>query len=371
MTSQKIALFIPALSVGGLEGVFISVASGLAAQGFDVDCLVMQGGGAFEKQLPATINLINLDSRAVASPVPLARYLRSVRPSHLIGFSEPCNLAAIVARWLARVPVTVIITVHNTLSLSVQHTRYRKEKLYPFFARRLYPYVDHFIAVSLGVAQDYADFIGLDRAGMAVVYNPIPVGQIQQRSKQPVDHPWFTQRDKPILLAVNRMEPQKDYPTLIRAFATLREDVDCRLCVVGDGSQWVRVEALVDELGIREHVLFTGMDTNPFKYMARADVFLLSSVHEGFGNVMVEALACGCNVVATDCPHGPAEILANGQFGRLVPVGDHQAMAAAIEATLDDPLPGEQLRNRALDFVPENATKAYAAIIRGDDVIDG
>jgi len=364
MTQTKIAMFIPSLGVGGLQSVYLALVKGLHAQGFAIDCVLMQGGGPGTADVPDGVRIIALNHRAVTSPLPLARYLRQQQPTHLIAFAETCNMAAIVARWLARSPVTLILTVHNTLSIAVQHVRTRKERLFPALARRLYPHADRIVAVSGGVADDYADFIGLDRAHIDVIYNPIPIATIQQKSLAPVDHRWFTAHDQPIVLGVGRMEPQKDFPTLVRAFAELRAQMACRLCLVGDGSQRGALERLVAKLGVEDDVLFTGMQANPFPYMHGADVFVLSSVHEGFGAVLVEAMACGCRVVSTDCPHGPAEILADGQYGRLVPMNDPPAMAAAIAATLADPLPAATVRARAVDFDQDRATATYAALIR-------
>lgn len=364
MNRTRIALFVPSLKVGGLENVFLALAHGLLDAGWGVDCVVMQGGGEFTPRLPDTAHIVTLNRRAVSSVGPLVRYLRERRPTHLIAFSEPCNLAAVVARWWARVPVTIIVTVHNAMSVRTRYTTDRKEKLYPLLARYLYPRADRVVAVSHGVADDLAAFIGLERDRIDMLYNPLPISDIQTRGEAALDHRWFTAGQPPVILGVGRLEEQKDFPTLIRAFAHLRQQTEARLCIVGDGTQKAMLTELVRTLGIEGDVDFAGYDPNPFRYMRRADVFALSSVHEGFGVVIAEALACGCPVVSTDCPSGPAEILDGGRYGRLVPVGDAEALAAALRATLGETPDADALRARAAVFDAPQAINAYDALLR-------
>ena len=365
MNRTRIALFVPSLKVGGLENVFLALAQGLLDAGWGVDCVVMQGGGEFESRLPDAAHVVTLNRRAMSSVGPLVRYLRERRPTHLIAFSEPCNLAAIVARWRSRVPVKVIATVHGVFSQRIRHTDSRKEKVYPLLARWLYPYADRVVAVSHGVADDLADFVGLARDKIEVIYNPLPVAHIQQQSAAALDHRWFAvdQDRPPVILSVGRLAVEKDIATLIRAFARLHQQTEARLCIIGDGTQKAMLTELVRTLGIEDDVYFAGYDPNPLRYMRRADVFALSSIHEGFGVVIAEALACGCPVVSTDSS-GPAEILDGGRYGRLVPVGDAEALAAAIRATLDETTDADALRARAAAFDAPQAVNAYDALLR-------
>jgi glycosyltransferase involved in cell wall biosynthesis len=162
-----------------------------------------------------------------------------------------------------------------------------------------------------------------------------------------------------VILSVGRLSAEKDYPTLLRAFALLQNQVPARLILLGEGGQRAGLERLASELGIGATVSLPGFVRNPFAYMARARVFVLSSLFEGFGNVLVEALACGCQVVSTHCPGGPGEILDRGRYGRLVPVGDHAALARAILEAIAEPMDTEALRRRADDFSVERAARRH------------
>ena len=176
---------------------------------------------------------------------------------------------------------------------------------------------------------------------------------------------WFADGAPPVLLGAGKFKPQKDLSTLIRAFAMIRASRPARLIILGEGPQRKTLQALCTELGVLEDVAFPGFVDNPFAYMARSKVFVLSSAWEGFGMVLAEAMACGCPVVSTDCPSGPAEILEDGRYGPLVPVSDPEKMSAAIASTLDDPLPVETLRQRAAVFSDASAATLYRQVLLG------
>jgi glycosyltransferase involved in cell wall biosynthesis len=239
--------------------------------------------------------------------------------------------------------------------------------------RRLYPTADAVVAVSRGVAEDVAARSGLARERITVVYNPAVTPEIARLSQEPVAHPWFAAgTGTPVMLAVGRLGAAKDFPTLIRAFARLRAGRPARLVVLGKDKDARKTEkrvagyrALAAELGVAGDVDFPGFAANPFAWMARASVLAVSSRHEGFCNVIAEALACGCPVVSTDCPSGPAEILEHGRWGRLVPVGDEAAMADALGATLDGPLEAAALQRRAQAFSLDRAVDRYEELLFG------
>ena len=229
---------------------------------------------------------------------------------------------------------------------------------------------DAIVAVSHGVAEDLADVTGLPRETISVIYNPVVDDRLAQLAAAPLEHPWFRTSGPPVLLAVGRLAPQKDYPTLIEAFARVRAKRAVRLLILGDAKNaqdMARERATLMQIAARKNVAddleLAGFAANPAAYMAHAALLVLSSRHEGLGNVLIEALACGCPVVSTDCPHGPAEILGQGIYGRLVPVGDSEAMAAAILATLDEPPDRERLRVRGAEFTVERAVDAYLDLL--------
>jgi glycosyltransferase involved in cell wall biosynthesis len=202
-----------------------------------------------------------------------------------------------------------------------------------------YPWADGIVAVSQGVADDLAQQIGIPRERIQVILNPIVTPELQRKAKAPLEHPWFSPGQPPVVLAVGRLHPQKDYPTLLEAFAQVRQARPARLLILGEGGERSRLEALIHQLGLEEDVSLPGFVENPFAYMSHASVFVLSSRWEGLPTVLIEALYCGAPLVATDCPSGPREILANGQYGRLVPVSDVRALAKAVEVTLDGDTP--------------------------------
>jgi len=185
------------------------------------------------------------------------------------------------------------------------------------------------------VRGDLAQLMNVSRERITVIYNPSVVqAEVQAKAQAPLDHPWFKPDQPPVILAVGRLQVQKDYPTLIRAFALVRQTRPVRLLILGEGKERPLLEALVKELGLEQDVSLPGFVLNPYAYMARAALFVLSSRWEGLPTVLIEALCCGAPVVSTDCPSGPREILRDGQYGPLVPVGGVNALARAIETTL-------------------------------------
>ena len=182
-----------------------------------------------------------------------------------------------------------------------------------------------------------AQVTGIPRERIKVIFNPSVVGtEVAEKAKAPLDHPWFEPGQPSVVVAVGRLQEQKDYATMIRAFAQVRKARPVRLLILGEGKERPMLEALIEELGLQEDVGLPGFVMNPYAYLARASLFVLSSRWEGLPTVLIEALCCGTPVVSMDCPSGPREILRGGEYGRLVPVGDAEALARAIEKTLDE-----------------------------------
>ena len=237
--------------------------------------------------------------------------------------------------------------------------------------RRAYLKADAVIAVSDGVAADLANYAGIPRDRITTVYNPVVGPDLWRKAREPLDHPWFAPGEPPVILAAGRLHPQKDFPTLIQAFAQLRAKRPARLVILGAANPTMRayaeeLKALPGALGVAEDIAMPGFVDNPLAFMARSSVFVLSSLYEGLGIVLIEALACGCPVVSTDCPSGPREILDHGRFGSLVPTGDDEALAEAIESVLDDPPPPGRLRARAELFTVDRAIDHYLKLLFPD-----
>jgi glycosyltransferase involved in cell wall biosynthesis len=211
------------------------------------------------------------------------------------------------------------------------------------------------------VANDLAETTGIQRDKIKVVYNPVVSSELFSKSEEPLDHPWFSSGEPPVVLAVGRLTEAKDFPVLIRAFALVRKERPARLIILGEGAERPKLEALVRELGLNEDVIMPGFVDNPYKYMRNATVFVLSSAWEGFGVVLVEAMALGTAIVSTDCPNGPAEILEGGKWGDLVTVGDWRALASAILKRLEQP-ENERVKmatERAKEFRTESIVTDY------------
>jgi len=219
------------------------------------------------------------------------------------------------------------------------------------------------IAISKGVAEDIAANTGLAPQRITTIYNPVFTSDLLEKASAPLDHPWFAREAPPVILGVGRLAARKDFPTLLKAFALVRSQRPVRLVILGEGRMRKKLTKLAQSLNIVSDIDMPGYVSNPLAWMSRASVFVLSSTAEGFATVLIEAMASGCRVVSTDCPSGPAEILENGEYGRLVPVGDYQALARAIVAALDSPHDPEKLKRRAADFSVEKVVDDYLKVL--------
>lgn len=337
-SNNRIAVFVPTLVFGGVERVMVNLAEGFSERGFHVDLVAPQITGEFREQLPPKVRLVHLKAGRVLTSLPrFIEYLRRERPAAVIAAMEHSSVAAIWGRAIAGVPTRVIATVHTNLTEIVKHASSAKIRLVPPACRWFLHRADAIVAVSQGVADDLAAHAPKTRSRLKVIYNPIITESLLVQARQAVDHPWFQPGQPPVILGTGRLVPQKDFATLLCAFAVARQQRLARLLILGEGPERQRLKALAIELGINDDVCLAGYEPNPFKYMSKAAVFVLSSAWEGFGNVVVEALASGAPVVATDCRDGPREILSAAGQGLLAPVGDSAALAKQILATLGAP----------------------------------
>ncbi|HEX5512962.1 MAG TPA: glycosyltransferase, partial [Gammaproteobacteria bacterium] len=334
---------------------------GLAAHGVKVDFLVQTRSGPFLDRLPESVRVVELGREPEQILQALAHFLQQERPAWLISAKLKDDQLAATARRLAKASTRLIFRVGNPLA-----HRLRSKSRNPLHRwlmarrlRRLYAQADAYIAVSQGIADDLTQDLRVPAEKIWVLPNPTVTSELFEAAQRHPGHPWLAVGQPPVILAVGGLRQQKDFPTLVRAFARLRRDRECRLIILGDGRQGTSLLKLAARLGVAEDVDLPGWVENPFAYMARAAVFVLSSRWEGICNVLIEAAALGTPVVATDCISGPREILQGGRFGRLTPVGDARAMAAAIEAVLADPPAAEHTRQAALPFHAQNSLRAY------------
>jgi glycosyltransferase involved in cell wall biosynthesis len=355
----RIALFLPLLGVGGAERVFFRLARGFAQRGHEVDLVLANATGPLRGEVPAEANLINLGASRVLWSIPrLARYLRERRPHALLATIAHANLAAIAAKRLARVSTLVAIREASTSKAERRSGSSLKCATVDLLRTRYYAEADVIIANSQGAAASLRTHNRLPSEKIRVVYNPVVSPELLHLAEQPLAHPWFADATHPVVLGAGRLTREKDFSTLLRAFALVRRERPMRLVIVGDGEERARLCALAQQLGVNQEVLLVGFDPNPYRYMRRASVFVLSSRWEGLPNVLIEAMACGAPVVSTDCPSGPREILEDGKWGKLVPVGDPDKLAEAIIDTLDNP-PAYDPAVRAADFSVERAVENY------------
>lgn len=330
--SSHIAIYLHCLFNGGIEQMMQNLTRNFIERGLKVDLVLNFPGAVGLWDFPPEVRIVDLNARRVSARLPkLMRYLRQERPVALLAANHYANEVALCAKRLSGIPTRVVVSERTTISVEAKHEPpFKLRHWAPLAAKVFYPMADGIVAVSKGVAEDLASITGLPSERIQTIYNPVITPALLKKAKEPVDHPWFAPGELPVILGVGRLEEQKDFPTLIRAFAKVRQAQPARLMILGQGSQRSQLQDLIRELNLENDVAMPGFMKNCYAYMAQAAVFALSSAWEGFGNVVVEALAVGTPAVCTNCPSGPAEILDSGKYGELVPVGDSEAMAAAI-----------------------------------------
>ena len=363
--SEKIALFVPSLGGGGAERVMALLANGLIEEGLDVDFLVVNTNkGAHAAVLSEKVNLIDFKkSRTLAALPEMVRYLKKSRPRVMISALDYANVVNLVARRLAGVSTKLIITEHNTLSVASQGDFRGMGRILPWLMKLTYPWADQILAVSQGVADDLAKNLNIKRSKIAVAYNPVVTEQLSMLSTQEVQWPWPRVEGTPFILATGRLAAAKDFSTLLKAFSILRKKRPAKLLILGEGEERGMLEQKIAQYELGEDVALPGFVSNPYAWMASADLFVMSSRWEGLPTVLIEAMACGAPVVSTDCPSGPAEILENGKWGRLVAVGDGAALAEAMDASILDADRHPGLA-RAQDFSVKKSVLKYMQFIK-------
>lgn len=365
--NRRTAFYIPNLGGGGAQRVIINLTRGFIDRGHDVDLVVAKAAGPLLDDVPEGVRLVDLDSRGTFGSLPrLVKYIRHERPAAMLSTMSHCNVVAILARWFSGSDMRLVVREANTMTFHEYRTPSVRERIVYYLMMFLYSRADMIVANSLDTATDLVRHGITDEDRVIVIHNPVVSGDLLEKQNAAIDHPWFHDSEIPVVLGIGRLHAQKNYETMIRAFGIVRKDRAARLVILGEGSERDRLLDIVKELGLEEFVEFHGFVSNPHAFVSRASVLALSSRWEGFGNVLVEALAAGTPVVSTDCPGGPAEILEHGRFGKLVPVGNAEAFADAIINTLDDPPDRDALIDRAKDFSIDTITSRYIEVL-GED----
>ena len=359
----QVALFMGTLGGGGAERVMLDIGRLLARRGLAVDLVVIRAEGPYLEILPKEVRLVDLNStRMVTCLVKLLRYLRRERPKALLVTLETAVLVALIAKVSFARSVRVVVRQANTYSALFAHASL-KDRMILRVLKVLMRRADCVVANSNGSADDLGRSVPGVAGRVQVVPNPVVTPELKDQAALPVEHPWFEDTGASVVLSVGRLAPAKDHATLLRAFARVVRSQPARLVILGEGPERGKLLRLTEELGIAEHVDLPGFRVNPFAYMSRARLMVHSSRYEGSPNVLVQAMACGTPVVSTDCDHGPREILESGKWGRLVPVGDSEAMAEAIMETLRDPISPELLVSRAGAFSADAAIDRYMEVL--------
>lgn len=362
-TVNIISIFIPSLHGGGAERVMVTLANGFAGQGHRVDLVLARAEGPYLDDVSEEVRVVDLGASRVLTSLPgLVRYLRREKPHAMLSALNHANVVAIAARMLAGVPTRLVVSERNHVTRSIQAGTDLSSRAVFRLMAWLYPHADGIVAVSAGVADDLARAAALPRDSIAVVYNPSATPAVEALAGASPPDAYLAADSLPVILGVGRLTAQKDFSTLIRAFARVRSCTPCRLVILGEGELRNELKTLANSLGVNADVVMPGFVGNPYACMSRAALFVLSSRWEGFANVVVEAMACGCPVVSTDCPSGPAEILEDGKWGRLVPVGDADALAEAMLAALSEGRHPDVAR-RADDFGVDQALAKYARML--------
>jgi glycosyltransferase involved in cell wall biosynthesis len=397
---QRIAFVLHGFGGGGMERSMLRLAEGLIARGFGVDFVVAEAKGELAGEVPPSARIVELDRvrlwrarargfaadpgawRLLLQPrsrisllKPLLRrlpsmvdYFRCARPDAVLAAEPRFNLIAVWGRSLSGLGSRLVISERIQVSRHAAYDGPWGDRRLHGLLRRAYLKADAIVTVSDGVADDLAAYSGIPRYRITTVYNPVVGPDLIAKVREPLAHPWFAPGGPPVILGAGRLDPQKDFATLIRAFARVRAGRPARLVILGAPSRMqpaysAELQDLPGTLDVARDVAMPGFVDNPLAFMARSAVFVLSSLYEGLPGVLIQALACGCPVVSTDCPSGPREVLDHGRFGPLVPIGDDEALARAIEAILDDPPPAERLRARAELFSVDRAVDKYLKLL--------
>lgn len=358
---KLVSVFVPSLRGGGAERAMLIFAGELSRRGYRVDFVATKAAGPLVSLVPSGVRVVDLAQERTFRALPkLVDYIRRERPAVMFSSVMHVNVISCIATKLAGVETATIVRESNAPVSEPKRTlsRWLTFKLLPW----TYPWAKGIIAVSSGVASELVSIRSKLESLVKVCPTPVVSDEMLELGDRPIDHPWFRAGEPPVVLAAARLQPHKGFSTLLRAFADLREERHLRLMILGEGPERARLEEEARNLGVSEDVALPGFVTNPFPFMRRASAFVLCSEYEGLPNVLIQALAFGTPCVATDCPSGPAEILLNGRFGSLVPVGSRAALKEGIADALRSgrrPDAAESMRER---FGVEAAASMYLEV---------
>ncbi len=359
---RKIAFFSYDMRVGGAEKMILTLLPWFINAGYSIDLVLVKKTGAFLTDIDPRVNLISLKKEHVGQSLfPLLKYFKKSKPDVFISNLTHLNIVTIIAKFFSGTRSKIIITEHSSITTN-NLQKGGKEGILVFLARFLYPLADKTVVVSEGAAQNLIEAIKINPNKVQSIYNPIDMDRIRILSGEKIDEFWLTEKSIPVLIAIGRLEQEKNFSFLLNVFQTLIKKRKVRLLILGEGSERQMLEQQMIAFGIENDVKLLGIKTNPYPYISNADILVCTSKYEGFNITLAESLACGTPVISMNCPYGPAEILDNGTYGQLISPGDQDGMVNAIIAAIDHPesLPSkEKLMERAKRFSAEKIFSEY------------
>ena len=362
-SNPSFAFFLQDLDGGGAERAIVRLAGDIAELGHTVDLVVGDADSDYREEVSAKIKLVNFSAR---SPIKiflgLATYLRRQNPTVIMSALDPPNIMLVAAAKLTRFKGRTVISQRAVLDASLRELNLGRRIVTWSLMRICFQQADTVISNSYAAAIEVRERLNVHKKKVCTIQNAINVDHIRKLALEPLNSHFANRSDEPLILCVGSLTKRKDMETLIRAFALVRECRQARLTIVGKGPERPKLENLITTLGLDNYAQLAGFEPNPYKWINAASVFASASTEEGFPNVIAESLALGCPVVATDCPGDTANLLGNGKWGRLVPMGDPERMADAILAALDDPNPPDG-KMRAASFSPSMNTAAYLDVL--------
>jgi len=373
----KVLFVTPWFGDGGGERIWLNLLQNLNRSRFTpILAFCEHVESHFLCEMPEDVRIYDLNKRrrfAVDWPrltLFLAQIIRKERPDIVVSLLHTWGFILHLARVLARVRFAIVINEHIHVSSSL-NSLHRKRPVLSLASdmihRYCYQHADLVIPVSHDVAKDLVLNYGAPLGKIKVIHNGIDLERIKRVAVEPVDHPWFSS-DMPVIMGIGRLSEQKAFHILIKAFKKVLKIIPCKLVIVGEGEKRRELEALIKQLDLENHVVLLGRQSNPFKYLSRANVFVLSSVGEALPTVILEAMVLGIPIVSTRCPCGPEELLGDGKYGILVPVGDVDAMAEGILQILKNPSLRSSLSSRCTEkirqFDLDSMVRAYESCFR-------
>ncbi len=366
-TKPRLAVYCGPFDGGSTAKIAARLANGFAARGVAADLLVTASRAPIPEAAAPGVRVVHMGRMGPLTRVPsMALYLRRERPAAVLTHRIREDVFTLKAARLARTATPVFVTVHGRMSVKLDHVAGLKGRRRRAEVRNWYPHNRGIVAISRDTADDLCRLLG-PGAAVTTIPNPIITPELTALAAAPIDHPWFARPGEgpPVLVFAGRLELEKDLPTLLHAFARLRAERDCRLLIIGDGRLRGEVESLRAALGLTDSVDLPGWAPNPYPYLRRADLVVLSSIWDALPTVLIEALALGTPVVSTACGAGPCEILEDGRYGPLVPPGDPLALAAALARTLAAPLPADFLKTGAERYEAQRNADRYLELMLG------